>query len=91
MVQKQWESVLVHFIIKEILCQNHKKDKPTIKIAIAKDLNNDNKADWQDAAIAYRDIMQDIKGYQDVNNNVGMRIAMNFGSQAQQPFLKNIR
>ncbi|MDJ1478560.1 endo-alpha-N-acetylgalactosaminidase family protein [Bacillus sp. LS15-K4] len=64
------------------------KNKPTIKIAIAKDLNTDNKTDWQDAAIAYRDIMQDIKGYQDVNNNVGMRIAMNFGSQAQQPFLK---
>ncbi|MGR6008722.1 endo-alpha-N-acetylgalactosaminidase family protein [Bacillus cereus] len=51
-------------------------------------MNTDNKTDWQDAAIAYRDIMQDIKGYQDVNNNVGMRIAMNFGSQAQQPFLK---
>ena len=25
MVLKQWESVLVHFIIKEILCQNHKR------------------------------------------------------------------
>ncbi|MFD2211295.1 endo-alpha-N-acetylgalactosaminidase family protein [Virgibacillus halophilus] len=65
-------------------------EKPTIKIALAEDINNDNKVDWQDAAIAYRDIMQDIKGYENVNNNVGTRIAMNFGSQAQQPFLKTL-
>lgn len=64
--------------------------KPTIKIAIADDLNHDNEINWQDGAIAYRDIMQTIKGYEDVNNNVGMRIAMNFGSQAQQPFLKTL-
>src|SRR5690625_3699526 len=65
-------------------------NKPTIKIAIAEDLNDDDKVDWQDAAIAYRDIMQDIQGSEDVNNNVGTRIAMNFGSQAQQPFLKTL-
>lgn len=64
--------------------------KPTIKIAIAEDLNLDHNVDWQDGAIAYREIMQDIKGYEDVNNNVGTRIAMNFGSQAQQPFLKTL-
>lgn len=65
-------------------------NKPTIKIAIAEDSNRDNKVDWQDGAIAYRDIMQDIKGSEDVNNNVATRIAMNFGSQAQQPFLKTL-
>ncbi|MBY7142847.1 endo-alpha-N-acetylgalactosaminidase [Virgibacillus sp. NKC19-3] len=65
-------------------------NKPTIKIAIAEDLNDDDKVDWQDGAIAYRDIMQDIQGWKDVNNNVGTRIAMNFGSQAQQPFLKTL-
>ncbi|GGJ98298.1 hypothetical protein GCM10007063_20740 [Lentibacillus kapialis] len=65
-------------------------NKPTIKIAIAEDTNNDQEIDWQDAAIEYRDIMQDIKGWKNVNNNVGMRIAMNFGSQAQQPFLKTL-
>lgn len=65
-------------------------EKPTIKIALAEDTNDDNKVDWQDAAIAYRDIMQDIKGFENVNNNVGTRIAMNFGSQAQQPFLKTL-
>src|SRR5699024_7902718 len=65
-------------------------NKPTIKIAIAEDLNDDDNVDWQDAAIAYRDIMQDIQGWEDVNNNVGTRIVMNFGSQAQQPFLKTL-
>ncbi|MGM0941231.1 MAG: endo-alpha-N-acetylgalactosaminidase family protein [Bacillota bacterium] len=65
-------------------------NKPTIKIAIAEDLNADNNVDWQDGAIAYRDIMQTIKGSENVNNNVGMRIAMNFGSQTQQPFLKTL-
>lgn len=64
--------------------------KPTVKIAIAKDLNKDNEVDWQDGAIAYREIMQDIKGSENVNNLVGTRIAMNFGSQAQQPFLKTL-
>jgi endo-alpha-N-acetylgalactosaminidase len=64
--------------------------KPTVKIAIAEDLNKDHEVDWQDGAIAYREIMQDIKGSENVNNLVGTRIAMNFGSQAQQPFLKTL-
>ncbi|MEH7083513.1 endo-alpha-N-acetylgalactosaminidase family protein [Neobacillus drentensis] len=64
--------------------------KPTVKIAIADDLNKDDEVDWQDGAIAYREIMQDIKGSEDVNNLVGTRIAMNFGSQAQHPFLKTL-
>ncbi|GAA0591617.1 hypothetical protein GCM10009001_04670 [Virgibacillus siamensis] len=65
-------------------------NKPVVKIALAKDINNDNTVDWQDGAIEYRDIMQDIKGWKNVNNLVGYRIAMNFGSQAQQPFLKTL-
>ncbi|WP_245799314.1 endo-alpha-N-acetylgalactosaminidase family protein [Virgibacillus siamensis] len=65
-------------------------NKPVVKIAIAKDINNDNTVDWQDSAIEYRDIMQDIKGWEKVNNLIGYRIAMNFGSQAQQPFLKTL-
>lgn len=65
-------------------------NQPAIKIAIAEDVNDDEKVDWQDGAIAYRDIMQDIPDWQDVNNNVTTRIIMNFGSQAQQPFLKTL-
>ena len=65
-------------------------NNPVIKVAVAEDVNDDDKVDWQDAAIAYRDIMQDIQGWQDVNNLVGTRIVMNFGSQAPQPFLKSL-
>ncbi|WP_419955385.1 endo-alpha-N-acetylgalactosaminidase family protein [Neobacillus niacini] len=65
-------------------------EKPTVKIAIAEDANHDQEVDWQDGAIVYRDIMQDIPGSNNVNNIVGTRIAMNFGSQAQQPFLKTL-
>ncbi|MBD1221214.1 endo-alpha-N-acetylgalactosaminidase family protein [Virgibacillus halodenitrificans] len=65
-------------------------NKPTIKIVITEDTNGDEEIDWQDAAIEYRDLMKDIKGADNVNNTVGTRIAMNFGSQAQQPFLKTL-
>uniref|UniRef100_UPI003709A9CA endo-alpha-N-acetylgalactosaminidase family protein n=1 Tax=Gracilibacillus timonensis TaxID=1816696 RepID=UPI003709A9CA len=65
-------------------------NQPMIKIAIAEDENQDNEVDWQDGAIAYRDIMQEIPGWESVNNQVATRIAMNFGSQAQQPFLKTL-
>lgn len=65
-------------------------NQPIIKIAIAEDLNSDDEVNWQDSAIAYRDIMQEIPEWQSVNNIVGTRIAMNFGSQAQQPFLKSL-
>lgn len=64
--------------------------KPTIKVAIAEDLNQDENLDWQDGAIAYRELMPAIKGSENVNNLVGYRIAMNFGSQVQQPFLKSL-
>ncbi|QPA24444.1 YSIRK-type signal peptide-containing protein [Mammaliicoccus fleurettii] len=63
---------------------------PHIKIAIAEDENHDGKIDWQDGAIAYRDIMNNPFKYEEVPDLVGYRIAMNFGSQAQNPFLKTL-
>lgn len=63
---------------------------PTVKIVIAENINDDNRVDWLDAAIEYRDLLPKIEGAEDVNNTVGMRIAMNFGSHAQQPFLKTL-
>ncbi|MSS77448.1 YSIRK signal domain/LPXTG anchor domain surface protein [Anaerococcus sp. WCA-380-WT-2B] len=64
--------------------------KPSAKIAFADDLNDDGKIDWQDGAIAYRDIMNNPMGHEYVKDLVGQRIAMNFGSQAQNPFLTSI-
>ncbi|ARJ50816.1 endo-alpha-N-acetylgalactosaminidase family protein [Staphylococcus lutrae] len=63
---------------------------PHVKIAIAEDENQDGEINWQDGAIAYRAIMNNPYGYEEVPELVGYRIAMNFGSQAQNPFLKTL-
>lgn len=63
---------------------------PTVKVVIAEDINDDGQVDWQDAAIEYRDLLPKVEGAETVNNTVGTRIAMNFGSHAQQPFLKTL-
>ncbi|HFI0283944.1 TPA: endo-alpha-N-acetylgalactosaminidase family protein [Streptococcus suis] len=63
---------------------------PSAKVVFSADVNNDNKVDWQDGAIAYRDIMNNPKGHEYVPELVAYRIAMNFGSQAQNPFLMTL-
>ncbi|HFU4460033.1 TPA: endo-alpha-N-acetylgalactosaminidase family protein [Streptococcus suis] len=65
-------------------------DKPSAKVVFTADANNDNKVDWQDGAIAYRAIMNNPKGFESVPELVAYRIAMNFGSQAQNPFLMTL-
>ena len=61
---------------------------PWVKVFITADINDDNRADWQDAAIVYRRTMPKPFGYQWVKTNVGENIAINFASYAHQPFLK---
>lgn len=63
---------------------------PEAKVIIAEDENKDNKIDWQDGAIAYRSIMNHPKGSESVPDLVAHRISMNFGSQAQNPFLMSL-
>lgn len=63
---------------------------PSVKVAIAGDLNGDGNVDWNDGAIAYRDIMNNPVGAEKVPDLVAYRIAMNFGSQAQNPFLMTL-
>ena len=65
-------------------------DMPNAKVAIAGDLNGDKSIDWQDGAIAYRDIMKVPQGSEDVPNLVNQRIAENFASQAAEPFLMTL-
>lgn len=60
---------------------------PHSRVILAEDLNDDGQVDWQDGAIAYRDIMNNPMGSEYVKDLVAYRIAMNFGSQAQNPFL----
>lgn len=66
-------------------------DRPNlawVKVALAKDLNADGKADWQDAAVALRRALPKPFGCEFVKTTVGENIAMDFASGAQQPFLR---
>ncbi len=60
---------------------------PQTKIIIADDMNDDEQIDWQDGAVAYRSIMNDPFKSEEVPELVAYRISMNFGGQAQNPFL----
>ncbi len=63
---------------------------PEVKIVITNDVNNDSKIDWQDGAIAYRDILNTPVGSEKIPNMVVQRIPMNFSSQATNPFTKSL-
>lgn len=61
---------------------------PQAKVCLAGDLNEDGVSDWQDGAIAYRDIMNNPYGWEAMKDLVNYRISMNFSSQATNPYLK---
>jgi endo-alpha-N-acetylgalactosaminidase len=63
---------------------------PWAKVVIAGDRNADNTVDWQDGAIAFRDIMTNPHGWQQVAQRPVMRIPFNFASQATHPFLETL-
>ena len=65
-------------------------EMPSTKVVIAGDENEDKQIDWQDGAIAFRDIMNNPVKCEEVPDLVAYRIAMNFGSQAQNPFLMTL-
>ncbi|MDU5109574.1 MAG: endo-alpha-N-acetylgalactosaminidase family protein [Clostridium sp.] len=62
---------------------------PSCKIAITADANNDSTVDWQDGAIAYRNIMDVPMGSEWVKNSFA-HIAYTRGSLAQWPFLRTL-
>ena len=61
---------------------------PCAKVCITSDLNDDGVTDWQDGAIAYRDIMNNPYGSENVPELVNYRIVMNLGSLGPNPFMK---
>ena len=63
---------------------------PKAKIIITGDENGDKIVDWQDGAIAFRSIMNNPFKSEEVPELVAHRIAMNFGGQAQNPFLTTL-
>ncbi len=63
---------------------------PEAKVIITGDANADGTVNWQDGAIASRDIQYKPKGWEDVKNRVVQNIPFNFASQATNPFLRTL-
>ncbi|AHH95510.1 endo-alpha-N-acetylgalactosaminidase family protein [Kutzneria albida] len=63
---------------------------PQAKIVITGDRNGDSAVDWQDGAIAFRDIMSSPLGWQQVAGRPVQRIPMNFASTARNPFSRTL-
>ncbi|MFJ4775776.1 endo-alpha-N-acetylgalactosaminidase family protein [Streptomyces sp. NPDC088762] len=63
---------------------------PYARIAITADRNADSVVDWQDAAIAHRDIWTPPTGWQRTADRVVQRIPFNFASQATHPFAQTL-
>ena len=61
---------------------------PVARLVVATDLNADGKVTWQDAAIAYRSAVPQPYGGDKTKDYAIAHIAMNFGSQATNPFLR---
>jgi len=65
-------------------------EMPQTKVIIAGDMNDDQMIDWQDGAVAFRSIMNNPYKSEEVPELVAYRISMNFGGQAQNPFLTTL-
>ncbi|MGK5545193.1 endo-alpha-N-acetylgalactosaminidase family protein [Streptomyces sp. URMC 127] len=63
---------------------------PHATVIVTRDRNGDGHADWQDAAIALRDIMTEPLGAADQHLRVVPHIPFNFASQATNPFLATL-
>ena len=62
-------------------------DLPCTKVAIAGDINEDHTVDWNDGALAFRNIMNQAYGSEEIKDLVNYRIVMNFASMAPNPYL----
>lgn len=65
-------------------------DTPYVRVKIVADANADGKVDWQDAAVATRDVTMKPTGSGDVANKVITHIPFNIVSQATHPFLRTL-
>ncbi|BBJ45616.1 hypothetical protein SSPO_083340 [Streptomyces antimycoticus] len=63
---------------------------PWATVVLTRDRNGDGVVDWQDAAIAFRDIMVNPLGADEQHLRVVPHIPFNFASQATNPFLDTL-
>jgi endo-alpha-N-acetylgalactosaminidase len=65
-------------------------EDPFVRVRLAADANGDETLDWQDAAIAARDVADPLNGAERVPTDVVKRIPFNIVSQATHPFLRTL-
>ncbi|MDN5687264.1 MAG: endo-alpha-N-acetylgalactosaminidase family protein [Brachybacterium sp.] len=63
---------------------------PFVRVRPVADANGDGTVDWQDAAIAAREVAEPIAGSESVSARVIARIPFNIVSQATHPFLRTL-
>ena len=66
------------------------EELPWAKVTITPDANGDRSVDWQDGAIALRDIQRPMNGAEETPERVVTHIPFNFASQATHPFLRTL-
>ncbi len=93
----RWDLEVLHGKRHRVMTDSHKSDmgfgrdrKSEVKVVITGNCNGDKNVDWQDGAVAFRDIMNNPFKSEEVPELVAYRIAMNFGSHAQNPFLTTL-
>ncbi len=75
----------------EWVCRGVESEVPVLpcaQVVVTADRNGDGVVDWQDAALAYREVMTRPLGADSIRSWVVSQIAMNFASLAQNPFLR---
>ncbi|MEU4195176.1 endo-alpha-N-acetylgalactosaminidase family protein [Kribbella sp. NPDC026611] len=63
---------------------------PWAQVVVTPDANHDQTVDWEDGAIAFRSIMTEPQGGDQVKDRVVTHIPFNFASQATHPFLRTL-
>jgi endo-alpha-N-acetylgalactosaminidase len=63
---------------------------PWANVVVTADANHDQTVDWEDGAIAFRSIMVEPNGGDQVKDRVITHIPFNFASQATHPFLRTL-
>ena len=61
---------------------------PCTKVSLTADVNNDNQVNWNDGAVAFRQIINIPMGSEVIKDMVNYRIVMNFASMAPNPYLE---
>ncbi|MEV8310986.1 endo-alpha-N-acetylgalactosaminidase family protein [Streptomyces flavidovirens] len=65
-------------------------DLPWAKVVVTPDANGDQTVDWQDGAVAFREIGVKAPGSDETPDRVITHIPFNFASQATHPFLRTL-